>query len=174
MKKTGLFFWPEGGNVEIVTQKVFEKLQDTNIIKKQISDIEVEDLKTCDYYIIGGSTVGAETWQEAEDSNKWAQFFILLDRVDLQNKTVAFFGLGDQILYPSHFVDGLGVFKDEFGKRNAKIVGEWPTEGYEFIESQGMSDDRFFGLALDHDQQPELTDSRIENWIEILRKTFGI
>jgi flavodoxin I len=96
----------------------------------------------------------------------------MLDNIDLSNKTVAAFGLGDQVLYPQHFVDGLGVFKEEFEKRGAKLIGEWPTDGYEYTESEGAKDGMFFGLALDEDNQGELTDTRIEKWLETVKKEF--
>ncbi|MCD4735723.1 MAG: flavodoxin, partial [Bacteroidales bacterium] len=80
-----------------------------------------------------------------------------------------FFGLGDQIIYPQHFVDGLGTFEEEFLKRGAKIIGRCPVEGYDFTYSEGMSGDHFFGLAIDEDSQSELTDQRIQNWWELLK-----
>ena len=60
--------------------------------------------------------------------------------------------------------------KEEFEKRKANIVGQWPIEGYDFYESEGVKGDHFFGLALDEDNQEELTDERIKKWIEIIKK----
>jgi len=96
----------------------------------------------------------------------------LLDEIDMTGKTIAFYGLGDQILYPSHFVNGLGIFQEEFEKRNAKIVGQWPVEGYDFYDSEGMKEDNFFGLALDEDNQEELTEERLTKWLELIKKEF--
>jgi flavodoxin I len=93
--------------------------------------------------------------------------------VNLKSKVVAFFGLGDQILYPNHFVDGLGVFQEEFTKRDAFIIGQWSTEGYHFSDSEGVSGNHFFGLALDQDQQPELTGERIDQWLELIKPKFN-
>jgi flavodoxin I len=69
-------------------------------------------------------------------------------------------------------VNGLGVFQDEFSKRNAHIVGQWPVAGYDHTDSEGMEDDMFFGLALDEDKQEELTDERIDKWLKIIVKEF--
>ena len=41
-------------------------------------------------------------------------------------------------------------------KTKAKIIGEWPIEGYRFTDSDGYDGKMFFGLALDEDRQPEL------------------
>jgi len=97
-------------------------------------------------------------------------FFKLLDKFDFLGKIVAFYGLGDQVLYPHHFVDGLGVFQEEFTSRNANIVGHWPIDGYEFFDSEGVKDNMFFGLALDEDQQAEQTEERIDKWLSQIQK----
>ena len=165
-------YWPEKGNVENASAKIADRLNDHEVELKPITRITPQDLNDYDNWIVGGSTVGSHVWMDADDSNRWHDYFRKLDTVNLNNKVVAFFGLGDQILYPHHFVDGLGVFEEEFGKRNAHVVGQWPVEGYNFYDSEGMKDNRFFGLALDEDQQPELTDDRISRWLEILKKEF--
>ena len=49
----------------------------------------------------------------------------------------------------------------------ATFIGQWSTEGYEFEASQACTEDKkhFVGLAIDEDQQFELTDQRIEQWV---------
>lgn len=172
MNKVLLVYWPKDGNVEKVAGKVASRLSDHSVTKKDITEITQQDLNDADNWIIGGSTVGSHVWMDAEDSNKWFRFFKMLNDVDLTKKVVAFFGLGDQILYPHHFVDGLGVFQEEFEKRNAKITGQWPVEGYQFYDSEGMHNDKFFGLAIDQDHQEELTDERIEKWLMQVKIEF--
>ena len=72
-----------------------------------------------------------------------------------------------------NFVDGLGVFQEEFEKRKIKIVGQWSAEGYDFADSEGIKGGYFFGLALDQDQQSELSDDRIDQWLAIIKKDFN-
>ncbi|MBE0641153.1 MAG: flavodoxin domain-containing protein, partial [Bacteroidales bacterium] len=119
-----------------------------------------------------GSTVGAENWEEAVESNAWGPFFHKMEAhgLRLENSNVAFFGLGDQVLYPDHYVDGLGLLKEEFSKFGARLIGRWPSKGYEFTGSLGLEGDEFVGLALDEDQQPELTLARIEAWVAQLKQ----
>ena len=174
MKKIALVYWPEGGNVEFTAGKIEKKFDAAIIDKYSVKDVDSQKLNEYDYLLIGGSTVGSHVWEDADDSNKWTTFFRMLDQIDFNAKKVAFFGLGDQILYPHHFVDGLGVFQEEFEKRNANIVGQWGTEGYQFFESEGRKDDQFYGLALDEDNQDELTDGRIDKWMEIINKEFEL
>jgi flavodoxin I len=168
MNKIAIIYWPLGGNVESVADKLVKKLTGHEITKVSLSKINMQALAEADTWIVGGSTVGSHIWQDADDSNKWMSFFRLLDQFDLSMKTIAFFGLGDQVLYPYHFVNGLGILQEEFEKRNARIIGQWPVNGYEFKDSEGMKDGKFFGLALDEDQQAEKTDQRIEGWLELI------
>jgi flavodoxin I len=169
MEKIGIIYWPKGGNVETVARKIYNRFDKTKADVYDILSIEVTDLVNYDCLIFGGSTVGAETWQEVQDNNKWYNFFSEFDKVNLKNKEIAIFGLGNQILYPNNFVDGMAIIRDEFVKRGAKIIGKWSTEGYNFTDSAAVKDDYFCGLALDEDQQGELTDERISKWLDQLK-----
>jgi len=171
MKKVALIYWPEDGNVEAIAEKI-KTMYGGEITVSSIANIDKDILNDSDNWIIGGSTVGSHVWEDADDSNKWSELFNLLDEFDLNTKVVAFYGLGDQILYPNHFVNGLGVFQEEFEKRNANIIGQWPTEGYDYTDSEGVKGDHFYGLALDEDNQEELTEERLTKWLEMIQKDF--
>ncbi|MBM3434988.1 MAG: flavodoxin FldA [Bacteroidetes bacterium] len=173
MHKIALIFWPEGGNVEGVADKIVAGLPGIEVNKISLSKMDARELADAGLWIIGGSTVGAHIWQDADDSNRWLSFFKMLDQFDMKAKTVAFFGLGDQVLYPYHFVNGLGILQEEFEKRNTRIIGQWPVNGYEFKDSDGMKDGMFFGLALDEDQQEEATDERIAGWLKLITSEIG-
>ena len=167
--KTAIVYWGKGGNVESVADNIYNRLDKNNSDIFDILTINTSDLANYDLIIVGGSTVGAEIWQEAGDTNKWGEFFKKLDSVDLKDKKVALFGLGDQILYPNNFVDGMAIIKEEFEKHGAEMIGAWSTEGYTFTDSLAVKDDMFFGLAIDEDQQYELTDERIDQWLAQLK-----
>jgi flavodoxin I len=87
---------------------------------------------------------------------------------------VAIFGLGDQVLYPDHFVDSMQIIKKEFDLIGANLVGRWPVEGYYHTNSEAIEDGKFIGLALDEDQQPELTDQRIDKWVMQIVNESGL
>ncbi|MBN2237743.1 MAG: flavodoxin, partial [Bacteroidales bacterium] len=82
------------------------------------------------------------------------------------------FGLGDQVLWPANFVDGLGAIYKAFIEANAQMVGKWATDGYDFTDSKAVVENEFVGLALDEDQQPELTEERVSNWVEQIKGEF--
>jgi flavodoxin I len=167
-----IVYWPLGGNAEMAAKAIASKFADKNTVLKPVSEVTINELTAADLVIAGGSTVGAGKWQDASSSNKWSQFFKDLPQGCLTGKKLALFGLGDQILYPDNFVDGLGVMHEEFAKTNAAFIGEWPVEGYRFTNSQGVVNNMFVGLALDEDRQPELTHDRIQTWAEQLKKSM--
>lgn len=173
MKKIGVFYWPKGGNVEYCAKMMVSKLGNFNTELYSLDSIKNLDLPYYDLVIVGGSTAGADIWQNADDNNLWFDFYARLEGAHLNGKPVAFFGLGDQVLYPDHFVDGMAIMKNEFDRIGAKIIGYWPTNGYDFTGSASLEGDKFIGLVLDEDQQPELTGQRIEKWISQILKEAG-
>lgn len=170
MKKTVLMYWPKGGNVEICAKLISEKFEDLEI--KSIDQIRIEDLKKADQYIIGCSTVGSETWDNKDNSDPWPSFIDQLGEVGVKDKTVALFGLGDQVRWPMHFVDGIAVLNEQILSKGAKVVGKWPVEGYHHEESEAQEGDYFVGLALDEDIQSELSEERITKWVKQIKKEF--
>lgn len=170
MKNTILMYWPTAGNVEFSAQLIKSKFE--NLVVKSINDVSVDDLKSFDQYIIGCSTVGSATWDSTDNKDPWPHFMKMLDEVGITNKTVALFGLGDQIRWPKHYADGMGIIHEQIVKRGAKIIGKWSTEGYDHDESEAQEGDFFCGLALDEDQQSELSEERIEKWVKQLMQEF--
>lgn len=167
--KTVILYWPKGGNTEKAA-KLLHKEFGEGADLFDIKSFNTNDIDKYDLIITGASTIGAENWEDASNDNEWSRFGTELREKDLSNKYVAFFGLGDQVLYPNHFVDVLGVFQDVFSKVNAKIIGKWPTDGYRFTDSEGVENDMFYGLAIDEDNEEELTEERIKKWVEQLKK----
>lgn len=174
MKKIGVFYWPKGGNVESCAKRIAAKLSGHVAEVYSLNAIKEVDLPFYDLVIVGGSTSGADIWENAADNNLWFDFFARLEGANLNLKPVAIFGLGDQVLYPDHFVDGMSVIKREFDRVGASLVGRWSTDDYDFTGSESLEDGKFIGLALDEDQQPEHTDLRIEKWVNQILKESGI
>lgn len=171
MKKIALLYAPKGGSVENAAKKV-EKIckQDIDVI--EISGFDVRNLENYQNFILGCSTVGAESWKDAEADNEWDAFFHNLEEknVSLKDNVVAIFGLGNQVLYPDHFVDAMMYLKTEAEKAGANIVGEWPNEGYDFTGSESLIDGKFIGLPLDEDNEPEKSEERIQPWLKKVLK----
>ena len=111
MKKVLLLFWGKGGNVERAADKVYAMFPSEQIDMFDVVSFDVSTINDYHLIILGGSTIGAEIWTDVKDDNEWSRFFTAVAGIDLSGKYVAFFGLGDQVLYPDHYVDALGIFK---------------------------------------------------------------
>lgn len=71
-------------------------------------------------------------------------------------------------------MDALGILEEKISELGGATVGYWSTDGYDFSESRAVQNGKFVGLAIDEDNQPELTEKRIKAWAAQLKKEFGI
>ena len=169
MKKIGLFYGTYTGTTGQVAKRIAQELGEENVDLHNISS-EGDCMSDYDYLIIGTST-----WSIGELQEDWDAFMPKLEDMKFEGKTVALFGTGDQIGYPDTFLDGMGMLYETFQFRGAKFVGFWPTTGYDFTSPLPLfTHDEFVGLALDEDNQPELTDERIKQWCAKIRPAFGL
>ena len=172
MKKILLIYSPKNGSVEKIANKIFVKFDSLDIDMFAAEDVSVSQIKEYENIIIGGSTVGAETWQNAK-KNIWSTFLHQVEELKLENTKVAIFGLGDQLHYTNHFVDDMKLPYDAFRIAKATIIGEFPTDTYNFDYSKAIVSEKFIGLPIDDNIQPELTDERIEKWVSNLKNQFN-
>ncbi|HBG79733.1 MAG TPA: flavodoxin, partial [Porphyromonadaceae bacterium] len=100
----------------------------------------------------------------------WSDFYHKLEKMDLTGKTVALFGLGDSFIYPDSFVDAMGILYETVAEKGATLVGEVSPDGYQFDYSRALKNGVFVGLPLDEDNDADLTNGRIEKWVESLKK----
>ena len=85
------------------------------------------------------------------------------------------FGLGDQVGYPETFLDAMGIVYRKFLERGAVgNLGFWSTAPYTYFNSLAVYDDQFCGLAIDEDNEPELTDERIDRWCEQIVRELNL
>ena len=173
MSKTALFYSPEGGNVNTVTNMLGELIGNDKVDIIPVKEVEKEDLSKYNKIILVGSTVGADHWNNEIVVDEWTEFFTKIKEISFEKKKVAIVGLGNSFLYPSHFVDGMADLYESLTKQNAKVLGKVDAKDYDFTDSEAVDDDGFFcGLAIDEDNEPELTSGRLENWISILKSDF--
>lgn len=164
----GIFYGSNGG----VTENVAELIKDELGVEADLIDIgsaEMDDFGKYTEIILGTST-----WGEGDLQDDWDDVFDEFQSVDFAGKTVAFFGVGDQDGYPDNFLDGMGTLYEQAIEKGANVVGNgWSKEGYEFDESTALVDDAFVGLAIDDDNQDELTSDRVKKWTEGIKQYFN-
>ena len=117
--------------------------------------------------------LGIPTWYYGELQSDWEAYFDHFKTLDFSGKTIALFGLGDQWGYDEWFIDGVGILAEVLLENGAELICPWPIEGYEFEKSRAMkNENEFYGLALDEDNQYELTKSRCESWVNQVVAAF--
>ncbi len=168
MEKIGLFYGSDTGITEDITEDFVRLWGAEDLELMEISDASVEDLENHKVLFLGLST-----WYDGELQSDWEEFFEDFKTIDFTGKIVAIFGLGDQVGYAEYFVDGIGILANVVLEKGGKVIGYWPTEGYRHTDSVAFvegNEDLFYGLALDNDNEPELTDSRLTTWIAQLKQ----
>ena len=173
MSKTALYYSPEGGNVNRVADMLGALIGNDKVDIIPVKEVEEGDLSKYDKFILLGSTVGADHWNNETIVDEWPEFFTKNKEISLEKKKVAIVGLGNSFIYPSHFVDGMAVLYERLTKQNAEVLGKVENKGYDFTESEALDDEGYFcGLPIDEDNEDELTAERLENWIALLKPDF--
>mgnify|MGYP001202802991 FL=1 len=167
--KIGLFYGSDTGRTTAVAEQIKETLGDKlNIDMHDVVDFNKTDIEKYDYLIIGLST-----WYDGELQSDWDDNFNNFSEIDFSNKTIALYGLGDQIVYCEYFIDGVGIIGEQILKENGSLIGAWSTEGYLHTDSKAeLKEGEFCGLALDEDTQEEMTAERIVTWCEQIYNEF--
>jgi len=172
MKKIGLFYWPIKGNVETVAKKIKEVYGADEVDIIDLSKAEPKHLFHYQNLIMGCSTVGSESWEDATEDNIWYKFLHKMedDNIDLNGKKLAIYGLGDQMRYPYNFVDGMERVFSHIVNHNITHIAQWPNEGLTFKESLALHDNMFRGLAIDLDNDEDEAGATITKWVEMIKK----
>ena len=160
---TAIFFASTTGNSQEIANKISTALNSIEVF--DLAGTKIEKLNDYDKLILGGST-----WGDGELNDDWEDVWANFCEIDLSNKTIALFGLGDQESYSYEFCSALGIIYEQLLSSKAKIIGFTSTEGYYHDASKAQIDDKFIGLVLDEDNQSDLTDERINKWVNEIKK----
>ncbi|MBD2592916.1 flavodoxin FldA [Nostoc spongiaeforme FACHB-130] len=168
-QKIGLFYGTQTGKTESVAEIIRDEFGNGVVELHDISQADTADFDEYQYLIIG-----CPTWNVGELQSDWEGFFPELDDINFSGKVVAYFGTGDQIGYADNFQDAMGILEEKISQRGGKTVGYWSTDGYDFNDSKALKNGKFVGLAIDEDNQSDLTDNRIKDWVSQLKRDFGL
>ncbi len=172
MANVGIFFGTDTGNTRRIAKDIAVALTSEIAAKPvNIRNSSVDDLMKFDALILGSPTYGEGQLPGLSTGNateSWEEFLPKLDGQDFSGIKVAIYGLGNQKGYPSEFVDAMYFLYERFKRCGATIIGAWETEGYKFQASKAVIDNRFVGLALDQENQKDLTPERLETWLKML------
>ena len=101
MKKTVIIYGSTSGNTATAAETLKAKLGDADV--KEVSTASADDLANYDNIFLGTST-----WGDGELQDDWYGFIPTVKAANLTGKTVALFGVGDQMSYSDTYVNGIG------------------------------------------------------------------
>ena len=157
--KTGIFYGSTTGTTESVVDRV-KALLDADVFTAG----DIDKAENYDFVILATST-----WGMGELQDEWIDGIEKLKNLNLSGKKVALIGVGDQEGFGDTFVDAIGIIYDEIKDKGITLVGKTSTDGYNFSSSRAVEDGEFLGLIIDENNQGELTEERINSWIEKVR-----
>lgn len=164
MKKIGIFYGSESGNTQEVCNSIAQELGGEAEVF-DVASVDKEKILSYDNLILASATYGSGDLQD-----DWEKMFKNLSEDDFSSKVVALVGVGDGDSYGDTFVESIYHLHQKV--KSAKIVGRVSKEGYIFEESQALDGDEFLGLAIDEENQSELTMERIKAWVEQIKAEF--
>jgi len=167
MSKIGLFYGSDTGNTESVAQRLIDVLGKENFDLIEVTNASADQVSSYEKIILATST-----WGDGDLQSDWEDFVDTLDDVDFSSKTVALIGLGDAEGYEDTFCNALSLLHDKV--KDATLVGQTSTDGYEYEDTTAVVDGKFLGLAIDEENQDDLTNERIENWAEQIKGDLGL
>jgi flavodoxin I len=172
MAPIGLFYGSDTGNTEDVVGRIKNILDEVEPGLVQVFDMSRTN--PADFEPFQNLILGIPTTNIGQLPTDWDIFWPHLDEIDFSGKKVALFGLGDQYAYANTFMDALGMLAYKVQERGGELVGKWPADGYNFDSSVALDGDHFLGLALDQENQSELTQSRLNTWLPSVLAAFGL
>lgn len=159
---TAIFFASSTGNSEEIAKKISTQLGGVEVF--DLAGKNLLKMNNYDKLILGGST-----WGDGELNDDWEDNWDDFKSLDLSNKTIALFGLGDQESYSDEFCSALGIIYEHVNSTGAKIVGFTSIEGYSHDSSKAQIDEEFVGLVIDEENQSDLTEQRITAWVNNIK-----
>jgi flavodoxin I len=160
---TAIFFASSTGNSEEIANKISLELNKIEVF--DLAGTKIDKMNEYDKLILGGST-----WGDGELNDDWEDVWGNFSKLDLSNKTIALFGLGDQESYSDEFCSAMGIIYEQIASSGAKIIGFTSSDGYYHDASKAQLNNQFVGLAIDEDNQSDLTDKRIKDWANTIRE----
>lgn len=120
--------------------------------------------------------MGIPTWDYGELQEDWDEIWDDIGELDLTNKPFALYGQGDQEGYPEWFLDAMGFLHSKLNLCGAKPCGYTPVAGFVFEASKALTADEsmFVGLALDDETEFDLSEERIDLWLDKVVSEFNL
>lgn len=167
MKKIGIFYGSSTGYTADAATKIASALGVQLADVHDVANASPSMLGEYDVLVLGTSTHG-----NGELQDDWYDLIDGIEALDLSDKTIALFGCGDESMSDT-FCSALVILYERLKGTGAKFVGSYNADGFKFDHSRALIDGKMIGLVLDDINHPDLTDKRVEEWAEQLKKEIG-
>ncbi|MCI6152099.1 flavodoxin [Fusobacterium perfoetens] len=157
--KTGIFYGSTTGVTEDIAKRVGDLLGADVYEASEINKVD-------EYEFVIFAT---STWGMGDLQDSWMDAIETLKTKNLSGKKVGLIGVGDQFGFGDTFVDGIGEIYNVVNEIGGNVVGKTSINGYEFSNSRAVVDDEFVGLVIDENNQSDLTEERINKWVESVK-----
>lgn len=165
MKKTVIIYGSSTGTCQSIAETIANKLGVSDIL--DVAKVTAAQVNVYDNLLLGTSTWGAGDMQD-----DWYSGIKEIKNANLAGKTVALFGCGDSQSYSDTYCDGMGEIYRELQGTGCNIIGQVPTDGYTYDDSTAVVDGHFVGLALDDVNEGNMTEARIDAWIDSIKDSL--
>ena len=163
-----MIYGSDTGNTELVAEDLIKLID--NVEVTTVDELTEDDWTNNDKFILG-----IPTWYDGELQSDWEDYFEEFKTLDFTGKTIAIFGLGDQLGYQEWFCDGIGILAKVVLDNGGRVIGYTDKdESYDFDTTPKsiIKDDVFYGLCIDEDNQGELTQDRLSKWVEQIKLEY--
>ena len=162
MKKTGIFYGSSTGMTATVAEKLAKLL---SVAAEDVHDVaKTSPTALGDYELL---ILGSSTHGNGELQSDWYDFLDGAQSLDLTGHKIAIFGLGDETMTDT-FCDAVGEIYKRLKGTGAEFIGEYPADVYDFHHSEAADGDTMRGLLLDEVNRPDITDTRLQAWVNVL------
>ncbi len=162
----GIFYGSTNGNTEHVAEQLAAKLGAAAQGPFNINATPPAQMASYQTLLLGIST-----WNEGELQDDWDVNWAEVSNLTWTDRKVALFGCGDQIGYPDTFQDAMGQLYQLLYGKGAHLYGYTNPQGYTVNPtSKALVNGWLCGLAIDNDNQPDLTGGRVDAWVTELKE----
>ena len=166
MAKIGIFYGSNTGYTADVAVRISEKM---DVARADVYDVAgTAPSKLGEYDII---VIGSSTWGDGDMENDMADFIDGAQALDLKGKKIAIFGCGDETMTDT-FCNAVGEIYRRLQPTGAEFIAPFNADGYTFTHTGAMVDGKIVGMVIDDVNHPELTDEKIDLWIEEIKRSL--
>lgn len=160
MKKIAVFYGSSTGTTSELAQRI-AKAVGAEAHCFDVANADAADAVAYDVLILGSST-----WGIGDLQDDWEGFLPALASQNLAGKAVALFGCGDADSYPDSFCEALALIKEALASTGCRFVGAYTPEGYSYDATRSEEGGQLIGLCVDDVNQSELTEARLQTWLD--------